>query len=104
MLRYPRELHDKHNDYPFFPIHKDITKDDLSPYQKKFRNKLLKSRKLVTSLEDKKDLICDYRTLKQAVKHGLKLEGITCAIKYEQKAWLKLEVQPLIKMSTLPFP
>jgi hypothetical protein len=36
-LDYPKELHDKHNDYPFFPIHKDIKNEDLSPYQKKLR-------------------------------------------------------------------
>jgi hypothetical protein len=62
-LDYPKELHDKHNDYPFFPIHKDIKNENLSPYQNKLRN-ITKSRKLITSLEDKKGLICDYRTLK----------------------------------------
>jgi hypothetical protein len=101
VLEYPKELHDKHNDYPFFPIHKDITQTDLSPYQKKLRKNKpsansLKSRKLVTSLEDKKGLICDYRTLKQAIQHGLKLKGIVCAIKYEQNAWLK----PYIDLNT----
>ncbi len=57
---------------------------------------LTKSRKLVTSLENKEGLICDYRTLKQAMQHGLKLKGIECAIKYEQKAWLK----PYIDLNT----
>ncbi len=88
-LKYPKELHELHNDYPFFPIHKEILKNHLSPYQKKLRKNHNKSRKLVTSLEHKKDLICDYRTLKQAIQHGLKLKGIVCAIKYKQKSWLK---------------
>ena len=44
--------------------------------------KITKSRKLITSLENKKGLICDYRTLKQAIQHGLKLNKIECAIKY----------------------
>jgi hypothetical protein len=79
VLEYPKDLHDKHNDYPFFPIHKYITNEDLSPYQNKLR-KITKSRKLVTSLEDKEGLICDYKTLKQVIKHGLKLRGIDCAI------------------------
>ena len=48
-----------------------------------------KSKKLVISLEDKKGLICDYRTLRQALEHGLVLKKIHCAIKYEQKAWFK---------------
>ena len=83
-LDYRKKLHDKHNDYPFFPIHKEIKNEDLFPYQNKLR-KITKSRKLVTSLENKKGLICDYRTLKQAIQHGLKLNGIECAIKYEQR-------------------
>jgi hypothetical protein len=91
-LDYPKELHDKHNDYPFFPIHKDIKNENLSPHQNKLR-KITKSRKLITSLEG---LICDYRTFKQAIQHGLKLTGIECAIKYEQKDWLK----PYIDLNT----
>ena len=86
-LEYPKELYDSHNDYPFFPIHKNIKHKDLSPYQKKLRSNT-KSRKFVTSLENK-GLVCDYRTLKQAIQHGFKLKGIHCAIKFEQKAWLE---------------
>jgi hypothetical protein len=96
-LEYPKHLYDSHNDYPFFPIHKEIKYDDLSAYQKKLLKKRnYKSKKLITSLEDKKDLICDYRTLKQALEHGLILKKIHCAIKYEQKAWLK----PYIEKNT----
>ena len=61
-LDYPKELHDKHNDYAFFPIHKEITYNDLSPYQKKLINNkqessiskaklYYKSKKLIISLE-----------------------------------------------------
>lgn len=92
-LDYPQELHDLHNDYPFFPIHQEIKYNNLSQYQKKLlgenKTKNYKSQKLITSLDDRKGLICDYRTLKQAMHHGLKLIKIHCAIKYEQKAWLK---------------
>ncbi len=88
-------MHDSHNDYPFFPINEDITNENLSPYQQKLRM-TKKSRKLVTILEDKKGLICDYRTLKQSIQHGLKLNGIECAVKYEQKDWLK----PYIDLNT----
>jgi hypothetical protein len=50
-LDYPKELHDKHNDYPFFAIHKDIKYDDLSPYQKRLIDKKNhKSRKLISSI------------------------------------------------------
>jgi hypothetical protein len=95
-LEYLKELHDYHNDYPFFPIHKDIEYEELSPYQKNLKLKCPPSRKLVASLEDKRGLICDYRTLKQSIQNGLKLHGIECAIKFEQKAWLK----PYIELNT----
>ncbi len=115
-LEYPKHLHDSHNDYPFFAVHKVIEYKDLSPYQKKLlenkRKKIdnekddkqvlickdvkYKSKKLITSLEDKKGLVCDYRTIKQALEHGLILKKIHCAIKYEQKDWLK----PYIEKNT----
>jgi hypothetical protein len=74
-----------------------IEYDDLSPYQKELLTKKnYKSKKLITSLENKKGLICDYRTLKQAIEQGLILKKIHCAIKCEQKAWLK----PYIELNT----
>jgi hypothetical protein len=48
-----------------------------------------KSRKLVANLEDKHSIVVDYRTLKKANQNGLILKKIHCAIKFEQKAWLK---------------
>jgi hypothetical protein len=133
-LEYPKHLHDSHNDYSFFAVHKVIEYKDLSPYQKKLldnKRKMrenekdednkkeekpegltklterseevlickdvnYKSKKLITSLADKKGLVCDYRTLRQALEHGLVLKKIHCAIKYEQKDWLK----PYIEKNT----
>jgi hypothetical protein len=100
-LEYPKHLHDKQNDYSFFASHKIIENKDLSPYKKKLLNnevKKYKSKKLVLSLKDKKDFICDYRTLKQALEHGLVLKKIHCAIKYEQKAWLKPYIEKNTKL------
>ena len=96
-LDYPKKLHDEHNDYAIFPIHKEIKHDYLSTYQKKLlKRKNYKSKKLITSLEDKKGFVCDYRTLKQSIKEGLVLKKIHSAIEYEQKAWLK----PYIELNT----
>jgi len=99
-INYPKQLHDSHNDYPFFPEHKVITEKYLSPYQKRLANKNLgsvsKTRKLVANLEDKHKIVVDYRTLKQAIQHGLILKKIHCAIKFNQKAWLK----PYIDLNT----
>ncbi len=43
-------------------------------------------------------MVCDYRTLKQALEHGLVLKKIHCAIKYEQKAWLKPYIEKNTKL------
>ena len=48
-LDYPKELHDKHNDYSFFPIDKEIKYNDLSPYQKD----LIQNKSNSTSLDVK---------------------------------------------------
>jgi hypothetical protein len=50
---------------------------------------LSKTRKLVANSENKNNIVCDYRTIKQAIKHGLVLKKIHCAIKYIQSDWLK---------------
>jgi hypothetical protein len=50
----------------------------------------------VVNLEDKHNIVVDYRTLKQAIQHGLILKKTHCAIKFEQKAWLK----PYIGLNT----
>ena len=33
-LAYPKELHDTHDNFPLAPVHKEITSDLLSTYQK----------------------------------------------------------------------
>jgi hypothetical protein len=61
----------------------------LSRYQKKLMNKNLgsvyRTPKLIASLNDKYKIVVDYRTLKQAIKHGLVLTKIHSGIKYDQK-------------------
>jgi len=103
-LEYPKQLHDNHNDFPFFPEHKTITKEMLSNYQKKLMNKNLgsisKTPKLITSLTNKEKMTVDYRTLKQALKYGLKLQKIHCAIKYNQNNWLKSYIDINTKLRT----
>ncbi|XP_055371967.1 uncharacterized protein LOC129605956 [Condylostylus longicornis] len=61
-LKYPFELHDKHNDLPF------CAENKIPP--------IGKLNKLLTDLTDKKKYIIHYRTLKQCLKNGLILEHI----------------------------
>ena len=72
-LDYPAELHDEHNSYPLAPEHMTITKDHLSPYQKKIADKLdikltSTNKKLCATLNNKRRYIVFYK--KSAVLHG----------------------------------
>jgi len=103
-LEYPKELHDKHNDFPFLPEHKEIKKEMLSNYQGRMMNKSLgsiyKTPKLTANLYDKEKMVVDYRTLKQALKHGLILKKIHCAIKYDQRDWLETYIDKNTSLRT----
>lgn len=64
---YPKELHDKHNDLPFLPQNAIPTGS--------------KDRKLMATLENKKNYIIHYRILQQAIKHGLIVEKVKKILK-----------------------
>ena len=79
-VKYPKELHDLHNDLPFLPERMEINK----------------CKKLVCNLYDKKKYVVHINSLKQALNHGLKSKEIHRIIEFNQKAWLK----PYIDMNT----
>ena len=49
-------------------------------------------------LENKMNIVLHYRTLKQAISHGLKLITILSALKYDQKPWLKDYIDKITKL------
>jgi hypothetical protein len=61
-VKYPKELHDMHNDLPFLP------KNGIPVG--------LKVQKLMATLESKKNYIIHYRNLQQAIKNGLIVEKL----------------------------
>ena len=67
-LDYPEELHDLHNDYPFAPEKRTISKEELSSYCKRISQIYSISSgqvsKLVTTLYDKKNYIVHHENLK----------------------------------------
>ena len=75
-VKYPKKLHDLHNDLPFLPERMEINK----------------CKKLVCNLYDKKKYVVHINSLKQALNHGLKLKKIPRIIEFNQKAWLKLNI------------
>ena len=79
-VKYPKRLHKLHSDLPFLPE----------------RMEIIKCKKLVCNLYNKKQYVAHINTLKQALSHGLKFKKIHRVIEFNQEAWLK----PYIDMNT----
>ena len=84
-VKYPKELHDLHNDLPFMCE----------------KMKINKVEKLVPNLYDKKKHVIHIRALDQALKHGLILEKVHRVIEFNQSAWLKPYIDFNTKLRTL---
>ena len=86
-VKYPRKLHDLHNDLPFLPK----------------RMKIDKCKKLVCNLRNKKKYVAHIRSLKQALNHGLKLKKFHRIIEFNQEAWLKTYIDMNTKLAKNDF-
>ena len=72
-VKYPKELHDLHNNLPFMCEKMEINKVE----------------KLVPDLYDKENYVIHMKVLNQALRHGLILERIHRMIVFDQSALLK---------------
>ena len=72
-VRYPRDLHDSHNDLPFMCERMEINKVE----------------QLVPNLHDKKGYVIHIRGLDQALNHRLILKRVHRVIEFNQSAWMK---------------
>ena len=72
-VKYPKELHDLHNDLPFM-----CEKMEINGVEK-----------LVLNLYNKKNYVIHVRVLNQALRHGLFLERVHHVTEFDQYAWLK---------------
>ena len=79
-VAYPDELHDLQNDLPFMCERMESNHVE----------------KLAPNLYGKRNYIIHIRALDQALSHGLILECIHQAIKFDQSAWMK----PCINFNT----
>ena len=99
-LEYPADLHKEHNSYPLAPEKKVVKKESMSDYQKNLIKeldlKIPNSKKLLLTLEDKKDYVVHYENLKFYLKQGMKLKSVKRALEFEQECWM----EPYIRMNT----
>ena len=72
-VRYLRDLHNSHNNFPFMCERMEINKVE----------------KLVPNLHDKKEYVIHIRALDQALNHGLVLERVHRVIEFNQSAWMR---------------
>ena len=72
-MKYPKELHENHNELPFLTD----------------RMKIGRVEKLVPNLKVKKGYVVPTKTLNQALKHGLKLKKVHRVIEFQQSKWIK---------------
>ena len=92
-LKYPKELHDLHNDYPLAAEKIKVTKEMLSPYCEEIRDKFKIStglvQKLIPTLSNKKNYVLHYRNLQLYLSLGLKIDKIHRVLEFKQSPWLK---------------
>ena len=95
-LNYPKDLHDLHNDFPLAAEKFKITEEYLSDYQKKFHHLETKTEKLMETLFDKFNYVCQYSVLKFYVKQGLQVTKVHKTLQFQQSNFLKPYTEPEI--------
>ena len=92
-LKYPKKLHNLHNDYPIAPEKVKVSSDMLSEYCKRIADKYNISTGLVSKLtpmlEDKKKYVLHYRNLQLYLDLGLKIKKVHRVLKFNQSPWIK---------------
>ena len=112
-LLYPKQLHDRHNDFPLAPIQRVVQLEEWSTYTKELaatsttktttttttttakqvRSFSSKIPKLIADLHNKTNYVVHYQNLKLYLRLGLKVSKIHKIIGFDQSNWLSSYIQ-----------
>ena len=92
-LKYPKKLHELHNDYPLAPEILAVTNDILSNYCKSIADKceikVGDIKKLIPNLGSKTKYVLHYKNLQLYLSLGIKLTKIHKVLTFKQSDWMK---------------
>ena len=92
-LKYPKELHKLHNDYPLAPEKLIVTNDMLSKHCKEIADeydiKVGDVKKLIPNFGNKTKYVVHYRNLQLYLSLGMKLAKIHGVLQFKQSDWMK---------------
>ena len=108
-LEYPKEIHEKHGDFPMAPEKYNVTYNELSPlnqslYRKMKNNEFFTNHaeeKLIPTLHNRKNYILHIKSLIFYLSHGLILKKIHRIVSFEQKPFLKEYIMTLTKLRAI---